>query len=162
MQKLAHESACKNSSFGFDVSSGTLSETCDDANKSSDVSACGSGGAHLFVEACCGCALLSSSCVAKVGFEVMPMPIDFEGNKHYDSQTASTPDPYPSTSSAFILHFASAFFLATYQGHSLPGAFFSPYIDLVHFSKHLLKNSSIRQIRFFIRVVFGSSSNQLE
>ena len=82
MQKLAHESACKNSSFGFDVSSGTLSETCDDANKSSDVSACGSGGAHLFVEACCGCALLSSSCVAKVGFEVMPMPIDFEGNKH--------------------------------------------------------------------------------
>ena len=33
----------------------------------------------LFIEACCGCALLSS-CVAKLGFEVMP--IDFEGNKH--------------------------------------------------------------------------------
>ena len=32
----------------------------------------------LFIEACCGCALLSS-CVAKLGFEVMP--IDFEGNK---------------------------------------------------------------------------------
>ena len=79
MQKSSHESACKNSSFGFDMSSGTASETCDDANRRSEVSACGSGGAHLFVEACCGCALLSS-CVAKVGFEVMP--IDFEGNKH--------------------------------------------------------------------------------
>ena len=33
----------------------------------------------LFIEACCGCALLSS-CVAKLGFEVMP--IDVEGNKH--------------------------------------------------------------------------------
>ena len=33
----------------------------------------------LFIEACCGCALLSS-CVSKLGFEVMP--IDFEGNKH--------------------------------------------------------------------------------
>ena len=32
----------------------------------------------LFIEACCGCALLSS-CVSKLGFEVMP--IDFEGNK---------------------------------------------------------------------------------
>ena len=32
----------------------------------------------LFIEAWCGCALLSS-CVAKLGFEVMP--IDFEGNK---------------------------------------------------------------------------------
>ncbi len=33
----------------------------------------------LFLEACGGCALLSS-CVAKLGFEVMPL--DFEGNKH--------------------------------------------------------------------------------
>ena len=36
-------------------------------------------GSLLFIEACCGCALLSS-CVSKMGFEVMP--IDFEGNKH--------------------------------------------------------------------------------
>ena len=32
----------------------------------------------LLIEACCGCALLSS-CVSKLGFEVMP--IDFEGKK---------------------------------------------------------------------------------
>ena len=33
----------------------------------------------LFVEACCGCALLSA-CVSKLGFDTLP--IDFHGNKH--------------------------------------------------------------------------------
>ena len=35
--------------------------------------------APLFIEACCGCALLSA-CVSKHGFDVLP--IDFQGNKH--------------------------------------------------------------------------------
>lgn len=35
--------------------------------------------APLFIEACCGCALLSA-CVSKHGFDVLP--IDFHGNKH--------------------------------------------------------------------------------
>ena len=34
--------------------------------------------APLFIEVCCGCALLSS-CAAKAGFDILP--IDFEGNK---------------------------------------------------------------------------------
>ena len=33
----------------------------------------------LFIEACCGCALLSA-CVSKLGFDTLP--IDFHGNKH--------------------------------------------------------------------------------
>ena len=33
----------------------------------------------LFIEACCGCALLSA-CAAKMGFDILP--IDFQGNKH--------------------------------------------------------------------------------
>ena len=37
------------------------------------------GESPLFIEACCGCALLSA-CVAKLGFDTLP--IDFQGNKH--------------------------------------------------------------------------------
>ena len=35
--------------------------------------------AQLFIEACCGCALLSAS-VSQMGFYTLP--IDFRGNKH--------------------------------------------------------------------------------
>ena len=79
VQKFAHEDACNNSFSDFDVPSETLGGTSKDVNKLPSLPSRGPGGARLFVEACCGCALLSS-CVAKLGFEVMP--IDFEGNKH--------------------------------------------------------------------------------
>ena len=79
VQKLAHEDACNNSFSEFDVPSETSGGTSRDANRPPGLPSRVLGGAHLFVEACCGCALLSS-CVAKLGFEVMP--IDFEGNKH--------------------------------------------------------------------------------
>ena len=79
VQKFAHEDACNDSFSDFDVPSEPLGATSKDANRPPSLPSRVPGGTHLFIEACCGCALLSS-CVAKLGFEVMP--IDFEGYKH--------------------------------------------------------------------------------